>query len=350
MSRRRILVTALVAGLLTSLAPSQAAWQTPAGGWGFSNSTAVGPGSSPSPAAGGRTVSLTWPAATLDSGAPVGGYVVRRYDLGTSTELPIATGTCASLVATTSCTHTAAPPGSWRYTITGAQGAWRGPESPAGSVTVAPPALVLSAPTAVKPGTTLSGSLSGFVEGDSITYRLDSTTGPVLTGTLAGVATPTAAPASGTGSVTVTIPVGTPDGPHPVLAVASVRGESAAYSVTVDGTAPPAPVFTRTPPATSGDSATFEFTEADASATLECTLDAAAYAPCSSPVDLALLTAGSHTFSVRATDPAGNISVAGSFTWTVSLNVPNVATTFPSAGAGLNDAGFTAGCATAAAV
>ena len=126
MSRRRILVTALVAGLLTSLAPSQAAWQTPAGGWGFSNSTAVGPGSSPSPAAGGRTVSLTWPAATLDSGAPVGGYVVRRYDLGTSTELPIATGTCASLVATTSSTHSAAPPGSWRYTITGAQGAWRG--------------------------------------------------------------------------------------------------------------------------------------------------------------------------------------------------------------------------------
>ena len=112
MSRRRILVTALVAGLLTSLAPSEAAWQAPAGGWAFSRSTAVGPGSSPSPTVSGRTVSLTWPAATLESGAPVAGYVVRRYDLGTSTERPIDAGTCASLVSTTGCTHVAAPPGS----------------------------------------------------------------------------------------------------------------------------------------------------------------------------------------------------------------------------------------------
>ena len=45
-------------------------------------------------------------------------------------------------------------------------------------------------------------------------YRLDSSTGTVLTGSLSGTATPTAVPASGGGSVVVTVPAGTVRG-HP---------------------------------------------------------------------------------------------------------------------------------------
>jgi uncharacterized repeat protein (TIGR01451 family) len=51
--------------------------------------------------------------------------------------------------------------------------------------------------------------------------------------------------------------------------------------------------------------ATFGFT-ADETATFECSLDSAAWAPCASPTTYDGLSAGQHTFMVRATDTAGN--------------------------------------------
>ena len=349
MPSRSTTVMCLVAVVLAVLGPSEAAWLAVAAGLGGGKSTVVGPGSAATPAVSGRTVSLSWPTVALQSGTAVTGYVVRRYDAAGSTERPIASGTCASVVAGPTCSHTAVPTGSWRYPVTPAYGQWRGPESPVSTaVAVAAPALTLSAANALRPGTSVTGTLSGFVTGESVTYRLDTTTGPILTGTLAGAATPAAVPAGGSGAVALTIPIGTSDGLHPVLAVAAPSGESAAYSLVVDGTAPPAPVFTSTPVSPSGDSVTFEFTDADASATLECQRDTEAYAPCSSPVGLSALSGGPHTFSVRATDPAGNVGVAASYTWSVDTNLPVVVVEFPSAAARLNDAGFDAGCSTPA--
>ena len=52
--------------------------------------------------------------------------------------------------------------------------------------------------------------------------------------------------------------------------------------------------------------------------TYQCKLNAAVYAPCSaSPVGLTALANGAHTYFVTATDPAGNVSAAGTAAWTV---------------------------------
>lgn len=52
--------------------------------------------------------------------------------------------------------------------------------------------------------------------------------------------------------------------------------------------------------------ATFGFTSDDPLATFECSLDAAPFAACTSPATFFDLTAGAHTFAVRAVDAAGN--------------------------------------------
>src|SRR5207237_6037195 len=55
----------------------------------------------------------------------------------------------------------------------------------------------------------------------------------------------------------------------------------------------------------------------------QCKLDAAAAAACSSPAAYSSLAAGSHTFTVTATDPAGNTGNASS-TWTIDTTAPIV--------------------------
>ena len=51
---------------------------------------------------------------------------------------------------------------------------------------------------------------------------------------------------------------------------------------------------------------TFEFSSDEAGSSFECRVDDANFSPCSSPEILDSLPDGSHTFRVRATDPAGN--------------------------------------------
>jgi hypothetical protein len=73
----------------------------------------------------------------------------------------------------------------------------------------------------------------------------------------------------------------------------------------------------------SSASATFGFSSSEAGSTFECSLDAGAFASCSSPKSYAGLSDGSHTFSVRATDGAGNVDATpATRTWTVSTAPP----------------------------
>jgi hypothetical protein len=53
-----------------------------------------------------------------------------------------------------------------------------------------------------------------------------------------------------------------------------------------------------------------------------CSLDGAPFSPCTSPKTYSALTEGSHTFSVRATDAAGNTDATpATRTWTIALAV-----------------------------
>jgi len=71
--------------------------------------------------------------------------------------------------------------------------------------------------------------------------------------------------------------------------------------------------------ATSGPRVGFGFTASDG--TVQCSFDGAAFAACTSPVAVNL-PAGGHTFSVRATDTAGNATTM-SRSWTVACNPPD---------------------------
>ncbi len=93
---------------------------------------------------------------------------------------------------------------------------------------------------------------------------------------------------------------------------------------TVDLTAPPAPSITAEPAdPTKETSASFGFTDAEAGVTFLCKRDGGSFATCSSPHSYAgPLAGGSHTFSVKARDAAGNDSAPTSYTWTIDLTPP----------------------------
>jgi hypothetical protein len=104
-----------------------------------------------------------------------------------------------------------------------------------------------------------------------------------------------------------------------------VRGEdttahtaSAARTWTVDATPPTLTISEGPTGTTSATTAAFKFTATDATGpvTTECSLDGAAFVPCSSPKSYSGLVDGAHEFRLRAKDALGNTS-STSRSWTV---------------------------------
>lgn len=92
-----------------------------------------------------------------------------------------------------------------------------------------------------------------------------------------------------------------------------------------DSVAPEAEITSQPSTPTNSPTATFAYSSTKAGSTFECELDAQDFISC--PVDgitYSDLTTGSHTFSVRAIDPAGNGSALESFTWSVDRTAPTV--------------------------
>jgi hypothetical protein len=85
-----------------------------------------------------------------------------------------------------------------------------------------------------------------------------------------------------------------------------------------DTTAPDTTITSAPANPTTSTSASFAFTATESGSAFTCKLDAGAYAVCTSPKAYTGLTAASHTFSVRATDAAGNTDASpATKTWTV---------------------------------
>lgn len=111
------------------------------------------------------------------------------------------------------------------------------------------------------------------------------------------------------------------DGQHTFI----VRGTNSygstigSYTWTVDTIPPDTTLLAGPQNPTTATAAVFDFSSPDATASFQCQLDAGSYASCSSGVSYDGLAVGSHSFSVRAADGAGNTDATpATYTWTVN--------------------------------
>lgn len=220
-AHRLLLGVVLAVALGASLGPGEpfvsrlVAWSAGSLGLGGSTVQALAAGAAPTGTVVGREVTVRWDQIELSGGTPVAAYRVRRYSLG-GVEQPLTSG-CAALVGGLTCVEDAVPAGSWRFTLAPVQAPWVGAESPRSAiVTVGSAQLVLTPPTTltVLPAT-LTGTASGFIGDDPITFHLDSPTGSLLVGA------PAQTGPTGTAAVSVTIPLGTDDAPHSIFVTGS---------------------------------------------------------------------------------------------------------------------------------
>ncbi len=219
---------AIVAATVALVPASAAAsWHPGGGGSGYAVAQSLGAGNTPSVSVSNRSVTVSWSATS--GGAPVAGYTVRRYNL--SGVLQTIGSGCSGAISALTCTETAVSSGSWKYSVTPVQSGWHGNESAqSATAVVASPSLTLSPTTVNSLPATLTGSIQSFIDGQTVTFRLDNqTTGTVLSGSI----TPSPVPSSGTSSVSVTLPAGTADGSHAIYAIGD-QGDVASTDVTVD--------------------------------------------------------------------------------------------------------------------
>ncbi len=98
-----------------------------------------------------------------------------------------------------------------------------------------------------------------------------------------------------------------------------VSGCSEPLAYVEDSTAPQTAIASAPPPTTLSTSATFFLGASESGASLECSLDGAAFGACASPRSHANLAPGPHSFAVRATDAAGNLDPSpAETTWTIA--------------------------------
>ncbi len=98
---------------------------------------------------------------------------------------------------------------------------------------------------------------------------------------------------------------------------------------------PPDTTLTPIASPTNDATPTFSFGSTEAGSTFACRVDGASFATCSSAFTTAALAAGSHTFDVRATDPAGNLDTTpASQTFVVDLTAPDTTITSSPPGIG----------------
>ncbi|MGH2594788.1 MAG: hypothetical protein ACRDH7_02355 [Actinomycetota bacterium] len=234
--RRMLTGVAIVASLvIASPGIAQAAWNASVTGKGYAQAVSIPQGNTPSGAVNGRDVAVSWAVTRFPNNTPVAGYTVQRFDASTGTSQTVL-ASCTGTIAALTCTEFGVAPGTWKYAVTPKQGLWTGAQSvKSPTVTVGSPSLTLSTTTLSALPTTSAGSIANFLDGESVTYRLDN----AVSGTvLAGSITPSPVPTGGSATVSVTVPAGTSLGAHTVFAVGSLGSTASAAITVVDTTQP----------------------------------------------------------------------------------------------------------------
>jgi hypothetical protein len=218
---------------------------------------------------------------------------------------------------TSAKSYTGLADGSHTFTVRATDGAGNTDASPAAFTwtvdTAAPNTTITASPDDPTSSTTASFSFTASEAGSTFQCQLD---GGGFSACTSSQSYSGLAPGSHTFSVRATDGAGNTD------------ASPAAFTWTVD-TAPPQTTITDSPSDPSNDpSPSFSFTSSEAGSTFECQLDEAGFSACTSPQGYSALADGSHTFSVRAADSAGNTdATAATFTWTVDTGAPQTSIT-----------------------
>ena len=120
-----------------------------------------------------------------------------------------------------------------------------------------------------------------------------------------------------------------PDGPHSfsvraVDAAGNSDDSPAEQLFTIDTVAPETTLDAKPPAADNSVMAIFKFSSTDPNARFECSLDSSAYAACASGDAFGPVGDGSHAFSVRAVDRAGNVDATpAGYAWSVDTSTPD---------------------------
>lgn len=203
------------------------------------------------------------------------------------------------------------------------------PASQTWSVNTNLPAVNLTAPSdgseTNSPMLTIGGT-GGVASGDSSTVTVKIYSGTNTAGSaLQTIATTVS---SGSGAWSTHPNPGLQDGAYTVFAQQDGSGGTAytaASTFTVDTYPPTTSVISGPQGTTSATTARFTFTSSDAGSSFQCQLDGGTWTGCGSPQSYSSLALGAHTFSVRATDPVGNVDPTPPVvSWTVDTpaNVP----------------------------
>jgi len=153
---------------------------------------------------------------------------------------------------------------------------------------------------------TFSENVTGFALGD---LTIGNGGASALSGSGATY-TFTVTPAAD-GTVTVDLPTGGADDAARNTNAAATRLQVVNYST------PPTVATTSGPDPTTADATAIFSFAADEATTFTCSLDGAPFATCSSPTVVTGIGAGTHVFTIRAADTAGNTAVT-TRTWTVT--------------------------------
>ena len=177
------------------------------------------------------------------------------------------------------------------------------------------------------PKVTVTSAPSGTVEGDKaeIVFLADDATARFNCSADGSAAEPCSSPVTLTGLAA---------GAHRFSILATdLAGNSSAWTVvswtiTPPDTTAPTTRFTSSPPrSTSDPNPRFEFVADESPVSFECALDKEAFASCSSPAGHSKLAYGAHSFSVRATDKAGNVGQPATVAWTIVRALPDLVIT-----------------------
>ncbi|MFY0563288.1 kelch repeat-containing protein [Archangium lansingense] len=181
------------------------------------------------------------------------------------------------------------------------------------SDTVAPDTTIASAPSNPTKETTATFTFLANEAGVSFECRLDG----------AAFFTACTSPASYTQLA---------EGPHSFLvrardAAGNLEASPASHTWTVDQTAPDTSLTSAPASPSNQPTTTFTFSS-EASASFECSLDGAAFTPCTSPATYDRLPEGPHSFLVRARDVAGNVDATpAAHDWTLDQIAPDTTLT-----------------------